>query len=332
MRIGDEQAMDEILLLRLHAGAALAAAPLRAIGRERHALDVAGVRDGDDHVFARDQVLVLDLAVGFDDLRAARRGVGVLHREQFVLDDAEQAFARAQNVEIIGDLDGELVQRFGDFLASERREPLQTQIENGARLRLRKADGAVIAEPVTRIGDQLDERRHVLGRPVARHQRFARRGGVGRRADEMDDLVDIRDRDGEADLQMGVVARLVEAEFGAARDDRLAEIDEGAQHVMERHQLRAAAVQRDHIDGKACLQRRMTPKLVENDVGDSVALQFDDDAHAVAIGLVAQIGDALDLLLPHQIGDALDQRRLVHLIGNFGEDDRLAILAQSFDL
>ena len=67
----------------------------------------------------------------------------------------------------------------------------------------------------------------------------------------MDDLVDIRDRNGEADLQMGVVARLGEAEFGAPRDDRLAEIDEGAQHVRERQQLRPAAVQRDHIDGES---------------------------------------------------------------------------------
>ena len=71
---GDEQPGDEILLARLHAGAALAAAPLRPVGRERHALDVAGMRDGDDHVLALDQVLVLDLAFLLDDLGAARRG------------------------------------------------------------------------------------------------------------------------------------------------------------------------------------------------------------------------------------------------------------------
>ena len=62
MRRGDEQPRDEILLAHLHAAAAFAAAPLRAIGRERHALDVAEMRDGDDHVLALDQVLVLDLA------------------------------------------------------------------------------------------------------------------------------------------------------------------------------------------------------------------------------------------------------------------------------
>ena len=74
VRVGDEEAGDEILLARRHAGAALAAAALRAIGRERHALDVAGVADGDDHVLALDQVLVLDLASRLHDLGAARRG------------------------------------------------------------------------------------------------------------------------------------------------------------------------------------------------------------------------------------------------------------------
>ena len=71
---GDEQPRDEILVARLHAGAALAAAPLRPIGRQRHALDVAEVRDGDDHVLALDQVLVVDLALLIGDHGAARGG------------------------------------------------------------------------------------------------------------------------------------------------------------------------------------------------------------------------------------------------------------------
>ena len=43
MRVGDEQPGDEILVLGRHAGAALAAAALRPVERQRHALDVAGV-------------------------------------------------------------------------------------------------------------------------------------------------------------------------------------------------------------------------------------------------------------------------------------------------
>ena len=34
--------------------------------------------------------------------------------------------------------------------------------------------------------------------------------------------------------------------------------------------------------------------------------------------------DAVDLLVAHQLGDALDQARLVHLVRQLGDDDRLA--------
>ena len=94
MRRGDEDLGDEILVARRHAGAAAAAAPLRAVGRERHALDVAAVRDGDDDVLALDQVLVLDLALDVDDLGAPRGGELGLDAGELVLDDADDARAR----------------------------------------------------------------------------------------------------------------------------------------------------------------------------------------------------------------------------------------------
>src|SRR5205814_3470878 len=39
-------------------------------------------------------------------------------------------------------------------------------------------------------------------------------------------------------------------------------------------------------------------------------------------GFVAQVGNALDGLLAHQVRDALDQILLVDLVGNLGDDDR----------
>ena len=65
---------------------------------------------------------------------------------------------------------------------------------------------------------------------------------------------------------------------------------------------------------------------------DSVALQLDDDAHAFAVGLVPKVRDALDALLAHELGDLLDQHALVDLVGDRRDDQRLAILADLFDL
>ena len=75
--------------LHRHARAALAAAALGAVGRERHALDVAGMGHRHHHVLALDQVFVFHVAVVLDDLGAARRGELGLDRDQLVLDDLD---------------------------------------------------------------------------------------------------------------------------------------------------------------------------------------------------------------------------------------------------
>jgi hypothetical protein len=66
--------------------------------------------------------------------------------------------------------------------------------------------------------------------------------------------------------------------------------------------------------------------------GHRVALDLDHDAIAVAVGFVAQRGDAVDLLLAPQLADALDHRGLVHLVGNLADDDRLALAAQRLEV
>ncbi len=102
--------------------------------------------------------------------------------------------------------------------------------------------------------------------------------------------------------------------------------------AVQRHLLGPPGIKRQHVDAKTRLQRRVAVELVEDDVGDRVALELDDDADAVAIALVAQVGDALDQFLADDLGDALDHARLVHLIRYLGDDDRLALLAQLLDM
>ena len=47
---------------------------------------------------------------------------------------------------------------------------------------------------------------------------------------------------------------------------------------------------------KVGLQRREAVELVQHHVGHGVALQLDDDAHAVAVGLVAQMSEMPSIL------------------------------------
>ena len=66
-------------------------------------------------------------------------------------------------------------------------------------------------------------------------------------ADDANELVDVGDGNRQADQDMGLVAGVAEQLLRAARNDFLAEVHEGADHVLQVHQLRAAAVERQHV-------------------------------------------------------------------------------------
>ena len=71
----------------------------------------------------------------------------------------------------------------------------------------------------------------------------------------------------------------------------------------------------------------MLEQVVQDAVRVGVALDLDVDAHPVAVRLVAQVGDALELLGLDQVGHLLEQGGLVHHVRQLGDDDRHAAAA-----
>ena len=110
-------------------------------------------------------------------------------------------------------------------------------------------------------------------------------------------------------------------------------IEEGADGGVEREFLRLAVVdgQEDHAEG--FLHLGVLVELVEDDLVLGSALEADDDAHAVAVGLVAEFvaGDVGDDAVVDEFGDALDELGLVDLVGDLGDDDGLAAAGDVFD-
>ena len=72
-------------------------------------------------------------------------------------------------------------------------------------------------------------------------------------------------------------------------------------------------------------------KVVQHHLRCRIPLKLYHNAHAVAIGLIAQVADTLNLFGPHQFGDALDQGVLVDLIRDFMDHDRIAVFADFLD-
>ena len=159
-------------------------------------------------------------------------------------------------------------------------------------------------------------------------------GGVGRLrgADDAHDLVDVvlRDQQTLHDVQTLLGLALVEAR--AAHDDVVAVLDEVFDQVAHRQHLRPAVDQRDVVHGERRLQRRVLEQRVQHHARNGVVLQDNDDPQAVAVRLVVDVGDAVDLLVVDHVGDLLDHLGLVDHVGNLRDDDALAAAGRMLDV
>ena len=104
VRGGDEEMLDEILVARLHAGAARASAALHAVGGDGRALHVAGVADGDGDLLVGDEIFEDDFGGFVFDARAALVAVELLHFFEFFDDDVAQLLLGAEDGFVFGDV------------------------------------------------------------------------------------------------------------------------------------------------------------------------------------------------------------------------------------
>ena len=115
------------------------------------------------------------------------------------------------------------------------------------------------------------------------------------------------------------VAGLVEQEGGAAADDVDAMLEEGVDRVGEWELFGLVVVHGQEDHAEAFLHAGVLVELVEDDFVLGAAFELDDDAHAVAVALVADVGDVVDDFFGDELGDALDEVGLVDLVGDLGE-------------
>ncbi len=120
--------------------------------------------------------------------------------------------------------------------------------------------------------------------------------------------------------------------IGAAADDIGAVLDEALDDVDDAQFARLAVDDGQHDDAEVHLHLRLLVQVVQDDFGVLAALQFEDDAHAVAIAFVARVGDAFNLLVADERSYVLDEAGFVDLEGNLRDDDRLRDLCPSFSV
>ena len=228
---------------------------------------------------------------------------------------------------------GEDFLEFGDdLLALEARQPLQAHVEDRLRLDVVQTQDVLVFGLGRRIGkrhaDELLEA-HPRHRDLRHEAVFGLLGVLGG-ADDLDDLVNRGEGQREPAQEMRPLLGLLQVELRAPDDDRLAVVDEVPQQILERQDARLVVDDREEDDAEGRLHRRQRVELVQDDLGVLAALQLHHHPDAVAVRLVAQVGDAFDLLLVDELGDALDQLGLVDLVGDLRDDDRFLVAPRGF--
>ena len=264
------------------------------------------MRNGDDHLVVGVEILRVELFGSVNDLRAPFVAVFGLHLQQFVLNDLHLQFAAAQHIVEISDLRLQLVALGNQLVVFESRQSTQTHLDNGRSLCVAQTE-ALHHGLLGQIG--------ILGCP-----------------DDVDDLVDVVLRNEQTQHDMQPLLGLDQIEARAPHDHVVAVLDEMPHQIQQIEHHRTTVHQRDVVHRERGLQRRILIQRIEHHARHGIVFQDDDDTHAVPVGLVVDIGNALDLLFVDKVGDLLDHLRLVDHIGNFGDDDALAAAGRMLDL
>ena len=298
MGAGDEHLVDDVVFLEAHAGDALAAALLGAVGGHRDTLHVAGVSDGHNHVLIGDEVLDVEVLLGVGDLGAALVAKLAGDLAHLLLDHAEDLLLVRKQILVVGDGAAQAVELLLDLVALQAGEAAELHLKDGRGLLGRKPKA-------------LDEARGSLGIRL-------------RRADDGNDLVDVVEGDEVTleDVRAGL--GLLEVEAGAAGHDVDLVIDVVLQHLAQGQALGDAVDQGEVVGAEGRLQGGVLIEVVEHDLRNDALLEFDDEAQALLGRLIAHVGDALDALLVDETRDLLLQGALVHHVRDLGEHEAVA--------
>ena len=292
-----EDLLDEILVAGDGPLGPHSTAGLLLVFVEAGSLDVAGVADGDDHLLVRNHVLDAQFGTGEFDAGAALVAELLLHFQELVLDDAHAEGLVLQDGLESADQLHQLIVLGAQFVALESGQLLEAHVEDGPGLDLAQLE--LLHQAVT---------------------------GVFRRLaapDEGNDLIQVVDGNDEPLQDVGPLLRLAQFILGPAHDDIVTVLEVVEDHLPQVQQLRTPLDQGNVVDREAGLELRVLVQLVEDHVRDGVPLEIKHDPHALPVGLVPDLADAVNLLVVDEVSGLANHVGLVDLVGNLLDNDLL---------
>ena len=131
---------------------------------------------------------------------------------------------------------------------------------------------------------------------------------------------------------MGAFFSFVKLELGAAHDNFFLVLNIVTEHFFERQNTRHTIYQRQHNNTKANLKLRVLVELIKNNLRNNALLQVDNNINAASICAVVNVAYFCKLLIAHKLAQFLKQALAVYLIGNFFDNQLVAVVFDFLNL
>ena len=297
-----EEVLHDVVPAQLGTLDAAAAAVLGAVLVRAGALDVAVAGDGDHHLLLRDEVLHGHVPVeAVEDLGAAVVTVALHDLRELLRDDLALASLGRDDLLVLGDQPLQLRVPVLDLLTLQGGQAAQLHVED--RLGLGLVDAQQLHEPVAGL---------------------LHGGGA---ADQGDDLVQRVQGLEQAQQDVRLLLRLLQAVPGAPHDDVHLVAHPVVHERVQGQRARHTVHEREHVRGEVLLQLRVLVEVVEHHLGHGVPLEHDHQALAGAPrGLVAHVRDALDLPVLDEVRDLDGQVVRIDLVRQLGDHQARAVV------
>ena len=256
MRRGNKEVLHHIVATQGCAADTSSTTTLSTVVIRARSLGVSAMRDGDDNILFGDEILVSNLAIPGDQHAATL--IGVLRRDlsKFFTDDGALTNLAGKNVLVVSDLDLEFVVLVDDLLAFQRGETAQLHVENRRRLNL------INVKQFHQTGTSFIDRR------------------TG--SDQGDDVIECIKRLQVTQQNVGALLSLAQAIARSTNDHFDLMCDPVLHESVESEGSRHTIDEGDHVAREVVLQGGVLEQVVQHNLGNSIALKFNDQTHTGA--------------------------------------------------
>ena len=292
--------LDEVFLSCIAAFGTYTSTILSAEVGKRSTLDVAEVRNGDNHFIIGIEIFCVKLFIAVFNLCATLIAIFISHGNQFLTNHIVAHLGIIEDgVEIIDILHQAVI--FGvQFVLSKTGELTEFHIYNCLRLEVVEFE--------------------------ASHQSALCFGNAWRLLNNLNHFVDVVGSDNQALYNMSTSLSLLKQEASATNHDIVAELDEMMYQLLEIEYLGATVNQCNIIYTERTLQLCHLVQFVQHHVGICVFLYVDYHLDAIAMAQVANIRDTINFFLINKVGNRFHHFRFHHIIWDFGNHNCLMIV------